>query len=80
LDLNRGCNRRLEKIQLNDDDSLHSSVHINRVIKFRMRWAEHAAYMGEMKNVHIISAENVKGQDDLRSIDVNQWIIIIQPV
>jgi hypothetical protein len=32
--------------------NLYSSPNIIRVIKSRIRWAEHAACMGEMRNLH----------------------------
>jgi len=41
--------RKLHSEELND---LYSPPHTVRVIKSRMRWAEHVAYMGERRDVY----------------------------
>jgi hypothetical protein len=53
--------RRLHKEELHN---LYTSQSIIRVKKSRrMRWARHAACMGEMKNIYKILVGNLKGRN-----------------
>jgi hypothetical protein len=49
--------RRLHNEELND---LYSSPTIFRVIKLRMRWAEHVTCIGESRGVHRVWVGNLR--------------------
>jgi hypothetical protein len=41
-----------------------------------MRWAEHVAHMGEMRNASEILSENVKGINVYKDLNVDERIIL----
>jgi hypothetical protein len=56
--------------------NLYTSPNIIRVIKpSRMRWAGHAARMGEMRNT-IFWLDSLKGKDHSENLDVHTRIIL----
>jgi ribosomal protein L10 len=57
--------RELRKLHNEELNVLYSSPNIVRVIKLRMRWAEHVARMGERKSVYRILVEKLEGKNHL---------------
>jgi hypothetical protein len=61
-DETRGEWRRLHNVELND---LYSSPNIIRVIKSKIRWAEHVARMGEERGAYRILVGRPEGRRPL---------------
>jgi hypothetical protein len=52
---------------------VYVSPNIVRVIRRRMRWERHIAYMRAMRNVHKL-LENLKGRVDLQDLGIDERI------
>jgi hypothetical protein len=66
--------RRLQNEELHN---LYCSPNIIRKIKSRrMRWAEHVAPMGKMRNAHKILIGNLKGSGYSEDLGVDRMIIL----
>jgi hypothetical protein len=66
--------RRLSNEELND---LYYSPKIVRVIKMRMRWAEHVARMGERRAIYsVLVGENLREREHLGDPGVDGRIIL----
>jgi len=72
-----GDRRRLHNEELHN---LCTSLNIIRVIKSRrIRWAEHAARMGDMRNAYKIWVRKLEGKSHLEDLDVDgrilEWVL-----
>jgi hypothetical protein len=67
--------RRLHNEELHN---LYASPNVTRVMKSRrMRWMEHVARVGEMRNENkMLIAENLKGRDQSEDLGVDGKIIL----
>jgi len=66
--------RRSHNEELND---LYSSPNILRVIKSRrVRWAGHAARVGEERGVYRVLLRKLEGRDQWGDLGVDGWIIL----
>ena len=64
--------KRLHNEELND---LYSSPNIVRMIKSRMRWAEHVARMGEESGVYRFLLGKPEGRNHWGDLGVDGWIL-----
>jgi hypothetical protein len=67
-----GCWRSLHNEKLHN---LYTSPNIIRMIKSRIRWVWHVAWMGEMKNTYKILVGNLKGRDNSEDLALDEEII-----
>jgi hypothetical protein len=65
--------RRLHNEELHN---LYSSPNIIRVIKFRMRWTEHVAHMGEMRRAYKNLFRKPKGRHHFEDLSIDRKIIL----